>query len=89
MPAPIQIRIQSRTGSEPDPLSQPCLQEATRRIVEESCVVVTTLMTATQSGHISRLLARGHFGLVAVDEAGFTPGKFLFCNIRIMDTGTG
>ena len=50
------------------------MQEGKRAAVEASSVVVATLMTATQSGHIRRLLAGGHFNLVAIDEAGFTPG---------------
>ena len=37
-------------------------------------MVVATIMTATQSGHLRQLLAGGHFALVVVDEAGFTPG---------------
>jgi hypothetical protein len=51
--------------------------------LKAASVVVTTIMTATQSAHVRRLLTGGHFTLVAVDEAGFTPGRitlYMICS---------
>ncbi len=54
-----------------------------RSPLKAASVVVTTIMTATQSAHVRRLLAGGQFTLVAVDEAGFTPGRitlYMICS---------